>query len=68
MRSFGSTCAGIVPLTTTLMVAGTSTLKIEPSAQTPAISVAPMPNANAPIAPCVVVWLSVPTMTWPGRT
>ena len=67
IRSLGSTRRGSVPLTTTLMVAGTSTLKMLPSAQTPAISVAPMPKANAPTAPWLVVWLSVPTITWPGR-
>ena len=68
MRSFDWTRAGSWPRTTTLMVAGTSTLSTLPSAQTAAISVAPMPKANAPSAPCVVVWLSVPTTTAPGRT
>ena len=33
-----------------------------------AISVAPIPNANAPSAPWLVVWESVPTTTMPGRT
>ena len=50
------------------MVGGTSTFSATPSVQTDAISVAPMPNANAPSAPWLVVWLSVPTTTKPGRT
>ena len=48
------------------MVPGTSTFSTLPSAQTEAISVAPMPKANAPSAPWLVVWLSVPTTTLPG--
>ncbi len=48
-------------------VAGTLNHSV-PSVQTPAISVAPMPVAKAPNAPCVVVWESVPTSTMPGRT
>lgn len=51
----------------TLIVAGTSTLRAVPRAQTLAISVAPMPKANAPSAPCVVVWLSVPVTTMPRQ-
>ena len=68
MRSLGATNFGNRPLATTLMVFGTSTLRTVPSAQTEAISVAPMPKANAPRAPWLVVWLSVPTTTVPGRT
>ena len=67
IRSFGPTCLGNLPLTTTLMVAGTSTLSTEPSVHTLAISVAPMPKEKAPSAPWLVVWLSVPTTTAPGR-
>ena len=63
IRSFGPDAGGNAPLTTTLMVPGTSTLSTRPSAHTEAISVAPMPNANAPSAPWLVVWLSVPTTT-----
>jgi len=62
------TCFLNFPLTTTLMVAGTSTLSTVPSAHTLAISVAPIPNANAPSAPWLVVWESVPTTTAPGLT
>ena len=51
MMSFGRTFGGSSPLTTTFIVAGTSTLKITPSAHAAAISVAPMPKANAPSAP-----------------
>ena len=29
-------------------------------------SVVPMPNASAPNAPCVLVWLSPQTIVWPG--
>ncbi len=50
------------------MVAGTSMFTATPKAQTLAISVAPMPNANAPNAPWLVVCESVPTTTIPGRT
>jgi hypothetical protein len=35
--------------------------------QAAAMSVAPTPNANAPTAPLLHVWLSVPTTTSPGR-
>ena len=66
IRSLGRTFAGNSPLTTTLIVAGTSTFSTLPSAQTEAISVAPMPKAKAPSAPWLVVWLSVPTTTAPG--
>jgi hypothetical protein len=31
-----------------------------------AMSVEPTPKANAPSAPAMQVWLSVPVMTWPG--
>ena len=48
-------------------VAGTLNHSL-PSVHTPAISVAPMPVENAPNAPCVVVWESVPTTTMPGST
>ena len=68
MMSFGSTFGGSSPLTTTFIVAGTSTLKMTPSVHAAAISVAPMPNANDPSAPWLVVWLSVPTTTMPGMT
>ena len=68
IMSLGSTYLGSVPLTTTLMVPGTSTFRIFPRAQTAAISVAPMPKEKAPSAPCDVVWLSVPTRTEPGST
>ncbi len=50
------------------MVCGTSTLRATPSAQTEAISVAPMPKAKAFSAPWLVVCESVPTTTAPGRT
>ena len=43
-------------------------LRATPRAQALAISVAPIPNANAPSAPWVVVCESVPTTTIPGRT
>ena len=66
IRSFGPTIGGNFPVTTTLIVAGTSTFTAVPSAQTLAISVAPMPKANAPSAPWLVVWESVPTTTAPG--
>ena len=68
MRSFGVTAALKRPLATTLIVAGTWMLTARPSAQTDAISVAPTPKANAPSAPWLVVWLSAPTMTSPGRS
>jgi len=51
------------PFTITLMVGGTSTFRTVPRAQTLAISVAPMPKANAPSAPWLVVCESVPTTT-----
>ena len=62
IRSFGVTRSLNRPRATTLIVPGTSTLSTWPSVQTDAISVAPMPNANAPNAPWLVVWLSVPTI------
>jgi len=68
IKSLGRTFGGNSPCTTTLIVAGTSTFNTRPSAQTEAISVAPTPNANAPNAPWLVVWLSVPTTTAPGWT
>jgi len=68
MMSFGSTPLAGAPLISTRMVSGTSTLSMWPNAHTAAISVAPMPNENAPSAPWLVVWLSVPTTTIPGRT
>ena len=63
IRSFGPTNFLKRPFTTTLIVGGTSTFSTLPRAQTLAISVAPMPNANAPSAPWLVVWESVPTTT-----
>ena len=39
-----------------------------PRAHTPAMSVAPTPMAMAPMAPWLLVWLSAPTTTMPGRT
>ena len=68
IRSFGPTFAGKRPLTSTLIVGGTSTLSATPSDHTEAISVAPMPKANAFSAPWLVVCESVPTTTAPGRT
>jgi hypothetical protein len=68
IRSFGPTCGGNSPVTSTLIVGGTSTFSATPSVQTEAISVAPMPNENAPRAPWLVVCESVPTTTCPGRT
>ncbi len=68
IRSFGPTYSGKAPVTTTLIVGGTSTLSAAPSVQTLAISVAPIPNAKAPSAPWLVVCESVPTTTVPGRT
>ena len=68
MMSLGSTPRGSAPSTFTLMVPGTSTFRILPRAHTAAISVAPMPKENAPRAPWLVVWLSVPTTTVPGST
>ncbi len=53
------------PLTSTWTVSGTLSQRL-PVAQTPAISVAPMPVANAPTAPDVVVCESVPRTSWPG--
>ena len=50
------------------MVAGTWMFTARPSAQTDAISVAPTPKASAPRAPWLVVWLSAPTITAPGRS
>src|SRR5512138_3047181 len=68
IRSLGRTLAGNLPRTITLIVAGTSTLSTVPNDQTDAISVAPTPKAKAPNAPWLVVWLSVPTTTYPGLT
>src|SRR5664279_4072384 len=50
IRSFGPTRSGKVPSTSTRIVDGTSTLTTDPRAHTLAISVAPMPNANAPVS------------------
>ena len=58
---------GRAPETSMRRVAGTLNHSL-PSVHTPAISVAPMPVENAPNAPCVVVWESVPTTTMPGST
>ncbi len=68
MRSLGETPSGNRPCTTTLMVAGTWMFTARPRAQTDAISVAPTPKASAPSAPWLVVWLSAPTITAPGRS
>ena len=68
IRSLAPTCFLNRPVTLTLIVAGTSTLSTVPRAHTLAISVAPIPNANAPSAPWLVVCESVPTTTAPGRT
>ncbi len=68
IRSLGPTFGAKRPVTSTLIVSGTSTFRATPSAQTEAISVAPMPKAKAPSAPWLVVWESVPTTTEPGRT
>ena len=68
MTSFGVTAGLKRPVRTTLMVAGTWMFTARPSAQTDAISVAPTPKASAPRAPWLVVWLSAPTITAPGRS
>ena len=51
MRSFGSDSPRQRAVDDDLDRGGTSTFGTKPSAQTPAISVAPMPKANAPSAP-----------------
>ena len=68
MRSFAPTPGLNSPSATTLMVGGTSTLTMRPSAQTPAMSVAPTPIAIAPMQPWLLVWLSAPMTTEPGST
>jgi hypothetical protein len=49
-----------------LIVSGTFS-HVRPRSSSAAASVRSTPVENAPTAPYEQVWLSLPTMTWPGR-
>ncbi len=65
MRSFALTSAGAVPSIVTAIVLG-RVRQIVCVASTCSTSLVPMPNAIAPSAPWVEVWLSPHTITMPG--
>jgi len=67
LRSFAVTPGGRRPSNRTRIVAGRCTRSV-PVASACSASVEPMPQANAPIAPCVQVWLSGQTTVAPGST
>ena len=64
--SLALTPAGSSPFTSTLIHLGRLCGNVC-VAKTCSTSLVPMPNANAPNAPCVAVWLSPHTMVMPGR-
>ena len=64
-RSFAVTPAGRLPLTVTAIVFGLACGRVW-VASTCSTSDVPMPNASAPNAPCVLVWLSPQTIVIPG--
>ena len=59
------TPSGSVPLTVTAIVFGLACISVW-VASTCSTSEVPMPNAIAPKAPCVLVWLSPHTIVMPG--
>ena len=63
--SFAVTPAGRSPSTVTAIVPGRCWGSVW-VASTCSTSLVPMPNASAPNAPCVEVWLSPQTIVMPG--
>ena len=65
VKSLAVVLAGSWPFITIFIVSGTSN-QVLPALNANAISWSPMPWPNAPMAPRIFKWLSVPTTTAPG--